>query len=641
MITPRPRPPHDPRRARSVRGAPPGPRRAGRSDRWQATRAAAWASVLAACILAGFGVVAMRVVAVQVQPHPVVEEAVQARRSARPLRASRGSIIDRAGRPIATSIPAARVFVDPVSADEAGVLATVATSVADRLGLDAATLDRRLQEAMTRNPETKFVPLTDPLPSTEVASLIPDLGRGELRGVGLEPREIRISHTGGVADTLVGMTGFENTGLTGLEHSLDARLAGEDGRIAFRRASSSHAIWLSPGDHLDAIDGETIRLSMDLSLQAFAAARLKQAVTENNALGGRIIVVKAETGEILAMHDTLQDRQDDFFGPPTDAQLKWLEMDPAARGPRSATDPFEPGSTFKAFAWAICTQAGVVRPQERLATPPDGRRIRINRRSIGDSHAVENASWHDCLVHSLNTGMAIAAMRLQSRDRWAMRDAILDLGFGTPTGVGFPSETAGIVTSRKNWSYYSQTSVSFGQEIAVTPLQLARAFCVFARDGSMPPLTLLARPDGGRVSGRPIFDPEIARMTRDIMHEVTTTGSPGNRAFIESKRWTSFGKTGTAELANPAGGIFRDRYTSSYIAGAPLEDPKVVVLCVIDDPDRRIRHYGRSTAGPVVRDVFERALEIMGVPEDGIEATQARDDDAVDPRRLASSRFGD
>ena len=177
------------------------------------------------------------------------------------------------------------------------------------------------------------------------------------------------------------------------------------------------------------------------------------------------------------------------------------------------------------------------------------------------------------------------------------------------------------------WSDYTQVSVSMGHEIAVTPLQMVRAFMAFCRDGTIPPLTLLAV-DGaesvaaeppGAIAARRVITPETARLVREVLHAVTTEGT-GRRA--RSDRWTSFGKSGTAQLQDPVnGGYFEDRYVSSYIAGAPLEEPRVVVLVVIDDPDRRIEHYGGRVAGPVAKEVFEAVLHHYGVEPDAAEAT--------------------
>ena len=222
-------------------------------------------------------------------------------------------------------------------------------------------------------------------------------------------------------------------------------------------------------------------------------------------------------------------------------------------------------------------------------------------------------SWRTVLVRSLNTGMAIVAERMTHQE---MRQAIVHYGFGSRTRCGIPGETAGLVTSAEHWSDYTQSSVSFGHEIAVTPVQMVRAFSAFARGGMLTKVRVFAGPDAG--DERPPFrfvrracSPAIADLVREILGDVMIEGT-GKPA--QSSRYRLFGKSGTAQLPRPeGGGYFEHRYVSSFIAGAPLADPRLVVLCVIDDPDRSLGHWGAQVAGPVVRDVIDGTLAYLGV----------------------------
>ena len=185
------------------------------------------------------------------------------------------------------------------------------------------------------------------------------------------------------------------------------------------------------------------------------------------------------------------------------------------------------------------------------------------------------------------------------------------LVFGTPTHVGLGGETRGIVTSPENWDDWTQTSVSMGHEIAVTPLQMVQGFCAFARDGTVPQLQLKLATNNDVMFVREAITPEIAALTRQILGEVMTQGT-GQKS--QSKQYKLFGKSGTAQLPRANGkGYFEDRYIASFIAGAPIDDPKLIVLCVIDDPDKSIGHYGGTIAGPVVRDVMEQSLKYLRV----------------------------
>ena len=268
--------------------------------------------------------------------------------------------------------------------------------------------------------------------------------------------------------------------------------------------------------------------------------------------------------------------------------------DPRLLRNRCGTDPYEPGSTFKPFVWAAALELGVVTEAEVLPTPANGPHRTSKGRRIRDAHYEGPSTFRRVLVRSLNSGMAIVSERLTAQQ---LRDAVRGLGFGTKTGCGLPGETAGLLTAATDWSHYTQTSVAMGHEIGVTVLQLARAFAVFARDGTLPDLTLLARNGDEPLVQQRVFQLSTVLKARDAMREVMTEGT-GRR--IQSGLYSMFGKSGTAQLPiAEGGGYHEDRYVSSFIAGAPVDDPRLIVLCVIDDPDRaKGRWYGSSNGRP-------------------------------------------
>ncbi len=169
----------------------------------------------------------------------------------------------------------------------------------------------------------------------------------------------------------------------------------------------------------------------------------------------------------------------------------------------------------------------------------------------------------------------------------------------------------------EKWGHYTQTSVAIGHEIAVTPVQMARAFCVFARDGTMPELRVTVRREEDRryELHHRVIDEPTARLVREVLRDVMVEGT-GRRG--QSDRYELFGKSGTPHLVNlDTGRYYEDRYASNFIAGAPFENPRIVVLCVIDDPERSLGHFGGRVAGPIVRDVIDDVLGYLGVPTDG------------------------
>jgi cell division protein FtsI (penicillin-binding protein 3) len=293
-------------------------------------------------------------------------------------------------------------------------------------------------------------------------------------------------------------------------------------------------------------------------------------------------------------------------------------LHPALARNRCVSDPYEPGSTFKPFIWAVATELGRAKPDEILPLP-EGPWTTPYGRTVHDAHYYGPSDWRKVLVKSMNSGMAMVAERMTHRE---MQNAVQRFGFGAKTNCGIPGETPGIVTSPKQWKTYTQTSVAIGQEVAVTPLQMVRAFSAFARDGTMPQLRITAA-DASTASTDTASQPPppkrvipypIVLIAREAMKGVMEEGT-GKAA--QSSKYQIFGKSGTAQLPKRKGkGYWQDRYIASFIAGAPYNDPRIVVLCVLDDPDKRKGHFGGAIAGPPARDVIDDTLTYMGVQPD-------------------------
>jgi cell division protein FtsI (penicillin-binding protein 3) len=558
----------------------------------QAQRCEAWSTVLLGLVALALMLIPLRVLQLQVWPSNELAKAAGSTQSTVLAMAHRGDVLDCRGRVLATSTLGWRVFVDPMGTKDLGL---VGAHLAATIGLNASDVDRRLSGRQT----SRFVPVSDVLPDAVVAPL----RANPLRGVGLEPRPVRHYPNGQAAGNLVGLVGFDHTGLGGVEHAQQGRLEGRPGTIKSVRDTRRHTLWISPSAVTPAQDGGDVRLSIDLSVQTLTEQRLAQAVLELGAAGGRAIVLNPATGELLAVADVLGANH-----PDKDANERLTRN-------RCGTDPYEPGSTFKPFVWATALEAGVVTQQETLPTPSNRPHRTSRGRRIRDAHYDGPATFRRVLVKSLNSGMAIVAERLTDAQ---MQYMVQNLGFGRPTGCGLPGETAGLVTTPTKWSHYTQTSVAMGHEIGVTTLQMVRAFAAFARDGTLPDLTLLARHDGEPVVHQRVFSVATAKAARSAMRDVMTQGT-GKR--VQSAMYSMFGKSGTAQMPKAQGGGYHeDRYISSFIAAAPADNPTIVVLCVIDDPDRSLgRWYGSSTAGPVVRDLVDQVLPYLGTTPDLID----------------------
>ncbi|HWB18668.1 MAG TPA: penicillin-binding protein 2 [Phycisphaerales bacterium] len=567
----------------------------------QAARIAKFGRVYVTLIIVVMGVLLGRVVQLKISPDERLQAAVGTSFSSRPEIRRTGDLLDREGRPIATSSIGYRLYVDPQKVKD---LETIAVDLAKLTGINAAEIDQNI----AKRPDSRYVVISQ-LVNDEQATAV---RRANLAGVGLDKRLVRHYPQEDLAAGIVGRVGFDQTGQTGFEKIFNKDLLPSNGSLTYLRDVQRRALWIDPDGYRPGSDGASIRLSVDTVIQDIVETQLKDAVQKYNAGGGRMVVMDCRSGEILAMTDVVNDRPN-WTDPITDMARK---IDPRLGRDRCVTDPYEPGSTFKPFVWVSATELGKAKEDEVLPTPsgtgwrtPYGRLIR-------DTHYYGPSTWHKVLVKSMNTGMAMVAERMSWKE---MQDSIRKFGFGQKLDIGIPGETAGIMTPPSKWSKYTQTSVSFGHEIAVTPLQMVHAFSAFARDGTMvmPRITAAAR--GTYEPGKPVITPKMAETTRDAMRDVMTDGTG---KLAESKLYRIFGKSGTAQLPRRSGkGYYEDRYVASFICGAPFDHPSIIVLCVLDDPDRSKGHFGGAIAGPVVKDVVERTLQYMGVqpdqPQDG------------------------
>jgi cell division protein FtsI/penicillin-binding protein 2 len=538
----------------------------------------------------------------------------------------------------------------------------------ERLLAAARTDLPRSGDAETSPEDPSDAPLK-PIRYVRISSLVGDdtvqaLKRLRLKGVHLERRDVRQYPGDGLAAPIVGKVSDRREWNLGAERAHEEELTGDPGLINYIRDARGRPLWMSPGAYIPAQAGKDVRLSLDLELQRITTEELRRGITDADAAGGRAVVMDPRTGEVLAMVDIVRPVADALpfpwidAGPGTTrgrgrADLLYEPQDhagpreryitlkpdlgrlihPALARNRCVEDVYEPGSTFKPFVWSTVTELGLARPAEVLDTE-GGHWKNSYGRMIHDVIRRPTMTWTEVLINSSNIGMAKGGERL-SFDQ--MSAAVRRFGFGSRTNLGLQGETAGLVTPRKLWSKYTQTSISFGHEIAVTPVQMARAFCAFARCGPLAgtlPSARLAATDGvpPPLIHR-VLRADVALLTRAILREVAASMEAKMAASKDHPesgwRYGMFGKSGTAEIPlgkpppgkrRPPGnkGYYDRQYNASFIGGAPLEEPRLVILVVIDDPGpERVRtntYYGAQVAGPVVRRTMERSLSYLGVP---------------------------
>ena len=539
-----------------------------------------------------------RVAQLQVDPDEPVAKLLDSQTSARQLLARRGPLLDRQGRTLASTRVARRLFVDPQLIVERG---TFAEHVAHHLDMNPAEIERQLWQRRG----SRYIVLDERLDDQRRARAA-DL---DVPGLATEPVLVRDYPHDELAGHLLGFVGVDGQGLEGLEARFDAMLRPEPGRIEYLRDARRQPLWVEAGAHQPHEDGQAVRLALDVTIQAIAERALADTVAQYGAASGQLIVMEPHTGQILALANH-----------PSFDPNAFRTSDPDQRRNRAVTDVFEPGSIFKPFVWAALTQQNAARPDEIIDTGPGVYRSPRGRR-LRDVSPHGPISWDEVLVRSSNIGMAIAAQRIEIQQ---LHDIVHAFGFGERTGSALPGEVRGLVHPLERWNHYSHTSIPMGQEIGATAMQLMRAFTAIANDGLIVTPTILrinpGDPFGGALRHR-VLNADTAAHTRSVLHRAVLEGT-ARRA--QSEHYRIFGKTGTAQLAyEDRGGYEPNAYVASFLGGAPLAEPRIIVGCFIHRPDVERGYYGGVVAAPAAKQVIEQTLTYLGIPPDTDHASAA------------------
>jgi cell division protein FtsI (penicillin-binding protein 3) len=496
------------------------------------------------------------------------------------LSPTRGMIVDRNNVALAISTPVESVAASP--ADTQASPAQLA-KLARLLEIDVAEVKRKLADT-----KREFVYLKRQLPP-EQASRIVELG---IPGVFLQREYRRYYPAGEVMAHLIGFTDIDDKGQEALELAFDSDLTGKAGSRRVIKDRRGHIV-----EDIDSIrlpqDGQKLPLSIDARIQYLAFRELKAAVAENRARAGGVVVLDAQTGEILAMANL-----------PTYNPNNRSKVEPARTRNRAVTDLFEPGSTLKPFTAAAALEAGNVKPETIIQTAPGY--LTIGNRTIHDAHPQGALTVSQVIQKSSNVGAAKMALSLPAETLWTFFKSV---GFGTVPNAGFPGEVSGKLRAYATWKPIEQATMSYGHGISVSLLQLARAYTIFANDGEIVPLTLVKRDKPAeRVR---VLKPETARAVRAMLELAVQPGGTAPKAQIAGYRVG--GKTGTAHKL--IGRSYGNKYVSSFIGLAPASNPRFIVAVMIDEPSAG-QYYGGSVAGPVFNRIMTGALRVMSIPPD-------------------------
>jgi cell division protein FtsI (penicillin-binding protein 3) len=550
--------------------------------------------IFAAFVACAFLGIVGRLGYLQVLKHDEYSRLAEAQRAKTvPLRPKRGPIVDRTGLVLAESSVAESLFGLPARMSDT---ARVASALAPILEEPAADIARRL------DPDKRFVWVKRKLPP-RTAQAVQDLHEPTL---GFIQESLRLYPNRELAAHVVGFEGLDGKGLSGIEQAWDVHLAGAEGKALVERDALGRDVTGAPIVLKPSVPGQGVALTIDATLQYLAEKEVDAAWRRTRAKGAMAVMMDPRTGEILAMaiRPTFNPNA---FGAATDEE----------RRNRAITDPFEPGSTFKVIMAAGALEEGVVRPTDRFYG--ENGKIKIATAVIGDWKPFGWLTFSEVLQNSSNVGSIKAGLQL-GQERYYKY--ITGFGFGQPVGLGLPGESRGQLRPPPQWSALSLATMSIGQEISVTAVQMVTAFAAIANGGRlMQPQIVRALLDahGREVRAfepkavRQVISPDTARELTTILTAAVREGT-GHNAAIPG--YDVAGKTGTAQKMDPS----TRRYSHapgilSFVGFAPADDPRIAMIVLLDEPKNE--KWGSEAAAPIFSAIGREALRHLNVPPRG------------------------
>ena len=540
-------------------------------------------------LLSGSGVVAARLFWLQVMDsNRMSAMAAEQRLRTLTLPAQRGSILASDGTELAISMDTQTVYASPREVMDARA---AAEALAPILAVDTGKLETKLSG------DSGFVYLAR-RQDVEIGDQVKAL---KIPGIGLLPEPKRFYPSGPLAAQVLGFVGDENKGLGGLESAYDALLTGVPGKAVTERDPAGRVIPVGVSSVQDAVQGNDLILTIDKQIQYEAEAALARAVKAWSAHGGTIIVMEPSTGDILAMANN-----------PTFDPNDLRSSDAGARRNRAVVDVLEPGSVSKMVTAAAALESRVTTPDEVMRVDD---KLKIGSKLFTDSHPhpVQHLSFSQVIQSSSNVGTIKVAERLGKE---GLHEYLGRFGYGRKTGLNFPGESAGILPDPEKWWQTSLGTIAIGQGVAVTPLQMARAYATLANDGvEVPPNLIKATRDAGGRShpakppqGTRVIQAETARTLTEMLVGVTDS-RPGTGSAAAIPGYRVAGKTGTAQKPR-LGAAGYSGYMASFVGFAPADDPRLVVSVVLDDP---VPFLAGETAAITFKEVMQFSLRRLGV----------------------------
>ena len=541
-------------------------------------------------LLLSLGGVAAKLFFLQIQQRDrLAERATKQYQRRLPIVSRRGTIYDRAGRELAVSLKVLSVFAQPAAVEDPAATAKALAPILEQPAKDI------LARLTTDKPFVWIQRQLDPAKTEAINDL-------NLKGIGLYPESRRYYPRQELAAHVLGMMGLDDRGLEGLEHQYDDLLGGQPQFVAAQQDALGRVIFRQeePERRAPVFD---LTLTIDEVIQYITERELQRAVERSRAKAGTAIVMDPWTGEVLALANQ-----------PTYDPNTYQKSGAAARRDRAVTDAFEPGSIFKAILAAGALEEGVIRPGDRFFG--ENGAIEVSGVTIRDHEKYGWLTVREILTHSSNVGAIKIGQKL---GKSLYYHYISSFGFGSLTGLDLPGETPGLMRRPKSWSALSLSVLSLGQEISVTPVQIATAFSAVANGGNLvrPHVVHALKAQDGPLSRevdpgviRRVISPETARTLLDMLRGAVEDGT-GKEAALEE--YTVAGKTGTAQKMDPATGRYsHQKIVASFVGAVPAESPRLVILVLIDEPEAL--RWGASIAAPTFREIARDALKYLQVP---------------------------
>ena len=549
--------------------------------------------ILLHLLLAGFGVILFRLVSLQVlQAAELTARADRQHQKSVTLEGARGTVTDRHGKVLAMNVEVPSIFGVPTSLDSP---ANAARSLSPVLHIRREEIEKKLRQ------DKHFVWLA--------RKVEPDQGRRleqlSIDGIGMVMEGRRFYPKGPLLAHVLGFVGMDGMGLEGLERRYESQLHGEKRLTILQRDALGRTVF--PKDLREQVPatGQALTLTIDEVIQYIAEKELEEAVDHARAKSGTIIVMEPRTGAILAMAVSPR------FDPNAVGSLtadRWRN--------RALTDTYEPGSTMKVVVAAAALEERVMMPGSMLFG--ENGRMTIANTTIHDHEKLGWMTFAQMIQKSSNIGAAKTGMLVGDQRLYRYLQAF---GFGQRTDIDLPGEVSGLLKSPREWGRRSLASISMGQEVGVTPLQMITAVSAIANDGVLmkPYVVAEVRDQKGQRAKeilpqvkRRAVSPATARTLTTIMEGVVTSGT-GTKAAIPGFRVA--GKTGTAQKVDPRTGTYSSALSiGSFVGFVPADAPRLAIIVVVDEPQGEA--WGGVVAAPVFRRVGEQVLTYLGVPRD-------------------------